>query len=237
MTIEQVLSDLMPPFEPSGGGWDDVLNRARRARRRYALIAVAALALLLVPTSVALRSRITDLFEGTPPPPAVSQAFETNNKMADQATQSGFESRFPHAVVAEAHGVLEVQTSDGPEDLWVAPNDQGGTCYFIDWADDPDQPAGKFGLGGCGRSSTDRPSSNIEVSWVWVDPHPALLTLYGRVLVPAASVEVVLEDGSTRKLPVVEGYFLGSLERAALVEHVRAFDALGAEVATWSKPE
>jgi hypothetical protein len=233
MSIETTLEELVPPFEPGDPGWEDVLRRARRTRRRYGLVAVAALALLLVPTSLALRGEISNLFEGTPAPPEISKAFETDNKAADLATQSGFKSRFPHAIVAEAHGALEVPTSDGPQDLWVAPNDEGGTCYFIDWANDPPVNDEKFGTGGCGRAET--PTSDIAVSWVWVDPHPTLLTLYGEVRVPAASVEVNLADGSKRTLPVVEGYFLGSLDRDAQVERVTAFDASGSQVAIWDR--
>jgi hypothetical protein len=235
MSIENTLEELVPPFEPLARGWDDVLRRARRTRRRYALVAVAIIALFLVPTSVALRGQITDLFEGTPAPPDVSTAFENNNRAADLATESGFQSRFPQADVSQAHGVLEVQTADGPEDLWVAPNDQGGTCYFIDWADDPALAAGKFGFGGCGRQGTEQ--SDLNVNWVWVEPHSSMMTLYGQVLVTAASVQVSLGDGSTRTLPVIEGYFLASLERGAQVERAQAFDASGAEVATWSKPD
>jgi hypothetical protein len=233
--IGDLLERYVAPFEFRPDGWNDVLARARRTRRRYALVGAAIAALLLVPTAVALRGQIADLFQGTPAPPAISSSFEDNNKMADYATQQGFVHRFPHADVAKAHGVLEVQTSDGPEDLWAAPNDQGGQCWFVDFANDPPGPDGRqYGFGGCYDSTP--PASNIAWGAVWVEPHPTLFTLSGHVFVPAVRVEVRLEDGSTRTLPVVEGFFLESLDKGAQVSQISAYDASGDEVASFSKP-
>jgi hypothetical protein len=164
--IDELLDEHVPAFEPRLDGWEDVLARASTTRRRYAALAVAALALLLVPTAFALRERIADLFQGTPAPPAVSTSFEANNKVADMATQKGFGDRFPHADVSRAHGVIEIQTPDGPQDLWAAPNDKGGTCYFVDWANDAPGPDGQqFGFGGCSQSSP--PSSDIGWGSIW----------------------------------------------------------------------
>jgi hypothetical protein len=207
MSIENALEELVPPFEPRAGGWNDVLHRARRTRRRYGVVAVAIAALLLVPTSLALRG----LFHGTPAPPAV----------ADAMTRKGFADKFPRADVSQAHGVLEVQTSDGPEDLWVAPSDQGGQCWFIDFADDPPGPDGQFGFGGC------YPIPGGEsVDWgaVWIEPHPALQTLWGHLNVTATRVEADLANGSTLHLPVVENFFLASLAKDDRVVQIRAYD-------------
>jgi hypothetical protein len=227
--IDDLLDELVVPFEPRPGGWADVLRRARRTRRRYALLGAALLALLLVPTGLALRGEITDLFQGTPAPPAVSTSFEANNSIADMATKKGFGARFPHADVSQAHGVLEVQTSDGPEDLWAAPSDQGGKCWWVDFANDPAGPDGQYGFGGCDRLES---GSQIDPAVIWVEPHPTLATLWGRVYVPADSVVVELQDGSSSTLPVVEGGFLASFERGARLERVTAYDD-GHEVASW----
>lgn len=232
--IDELLDEHVPPFEPTSEGWEDVLARARTTRRRYAVLAVAALALLLVPTAVALRGEIADLFQGTPAPPTVSTQFEANNKIADLATQMGFGAKFPHADVSQAHGVIEIQTADGPQDLWVAPNDQGGTCWFVDWANDEPSPNGQqYGFGGC--ESSPAPSSNMTWGSVWVEPHPDLLTVWGHVLVPAARVDVRLATGPTLTLPVVEGGFLGSLPRGAKIEQIAAYDESGNAVATWTR--
>src|SRR5438132_6103380 len=245
MTIEDLLNEIVAPFEDRSGGWNDVLSRARRARRRYALIAAAVSALVLVPTSVRRRGELSDRSQGPPAPPAVSTWF------ADQLTQKGFATKFPHADVARAHGVLEVETSDGPEDLWVAPDDQGGQCWFIDFADDPPGPGGQYGFGGCypvpqGLTlGTTRhgtyvvidprlrvPATDVDWGAVWISLHPALQTLWGRVRVPAARVEADLADGSTLRLPVVESFFLASLSKNTRVTQIRAYDASGAQVAT-----
>jgi hypothetical protein len=191
------------------------------------LVTSGIAALLLVPASLALRG----LFQGTPAPPAVQKWFAANNKRADEFVRKGFAARYPHADVSESHGVLEVQTSDGPEDLWVAPNDQGGQCSFIDFADDPPGSDGQYGFGGCYPSGGFDPSG-IDWGAVWIEPHPALQTLSGRLTVPATRVEVDLANGSTLHLPVVESFFLASLSRDDRVTEIRAYDDSGANVAT-----
>jgi hypothetical protein len=232
--IDDLLDELVAPFEPRPKGWEDVVTRARRARRRYVLLAAAIAALLLVPTGVALRGEIANLFQGTPAPPAVSSSFETNNRIADEATRNGFGNRYPHADVSKAHGVLEVQTSDGPEDLWVAPSDQGGQCWFVDFANDVPATGEQYGFGGC--DSVPPPGSHISQGFVWVAPHPELFTLWGQVYVPATSVAVRLEDGSTSTLPVVEGFFLGSFDKNDRVSQITAYEASGDQVAVSRTP-
>jgi hypothetical protein len=229
--IDELLDEHVPAFAPRPDGWEDVLARAQTTRRRYAALAVAALALLLVPTAVALRGQITDLFQGTPPPPAISTTFEANNKTADVFTKKGFGDKFPHADVSQVHGVIEIQTADGPQDLWSAPSDRGGTCYFIDWANDAPGPNGQqFGFGGCSRSAP--PSSGIGWGSIWSYAHPDLITVYGQVYAPATRVHVQLADGSVRTLPVVEDYFLGSLPHGAKVQGITAYTDSGDVVAT-----
>jgi hypothetical protein len=219
MSIEDTLQELVPPFEPRADGWSDVLRRAGRARRRYAVVAAGIAALLLVPTSLALRA----LFQGTPAPPAVRTVF------ADWFTRQGFASRYPQADVSQAHGVLEVQSPDGPEDLWVAPNDEGGQCWFIDWANDPPGPDGQFGFGGCYPVPV---KEAIDWGASWVPSHPTAQTLFGHVNDPATRAEIDLASGSTLHLPVVEGFFLASLAREDKVVQIRAYDASGEKVAT-----
>lgn len=212
-----------------------VLLPARLPRRTRGFLAVGIAGLVLVPAAVAVGSEIADLFEGTPAPPEVSTTFTAFNKMADSSLQQGFAWKMPHSDVSKAHGVIEIQTPDGPEDLWAAPNDQGGNCYFIDFANDPPGPNGKYGFGGCDPSPP--PASNINWGDVWVAPHPDLLTVWGSVFVDAANVQVTLDDGSALNLPVVERLFLDSLPKGAKVEKVTAFDAAGDQVAEWTKPK
>lgn len=207
-------------------------------RSRLALV-LAVAALLAVPTTVALGGRIVDLFQGTPAPAEISTNFAGFNRMADKmadfSTRQGFAMTMPHADVSKAHGVIEIDTPDGPQDLWAAPSDQGGNCYFIAWANDPPSPTGKPGIGGCDPSPA--PVSNINWGQVWFRPHPDLVTVWGSVFVDAATVKVVLESGSTLNLPIVERLFLGSLARGEQVVKVTALDATGDAVAEWTKPK
>jgi hypothetical protein len=232
--IDDLLDGLVTPFEPRPDGWDDVLARAGRTRRRYVLVAAAAVALLIVPTAVALRGEITNLFQGTPAPPAVSTEFAAANRVADMATQKGFGDRFPHADVSRAHGVLEIQTIYGPQDVWAAPNDHGGTCWFVDFANDAPVEPGRA-QPGSGTCDTGKDRESIATSLGWERPHPAVSTLFGLVPAQADRVIVVLKDGTTRTLPVVEGAFLASLDRDAQLDHITAYDG-DEQVASWEMP-
>jgi hypothetical protein len=178
----------------SGQPWRRSRVGLRLPRGSRLVIALAAAALVLIPTALAFGSKIVDLFEGAPAPPSISSNFAANNALADMATQEGFALQFPHADVSKAHGVMEIQTTDGPEDLWVAPNDQGGQCWFIDFANDPPGSNGRqYGGGGCDPSSP--PSSNINWSVGWELPHPSLMTVWGHVYVDAVTVQLTLADG------------------------------------------
>lgn len=207
--------------QPRRRGWLGL----RQPRRLRLVVALGAATLVLVPTSLAFGSRIVDLFEGTPAPPSISTNFAANNAITDLETQKGFASQLPHADVSKAHGVMEIQTADGPEDLWAAPSDQGGQCWFIDFANDPPGLDGQFGFGGC--YPLPPPSSNITWGDVWVPSHPSLMTVWGHVYVDASTMQLAFADGSTVTLPVVEGMFLGSLDKTAKVTKLTAYDDAG----------
>jgi len=232
--IDQLLDEHVAPFGPGPDGWADVLSRARRTRRHYLLMAATVAALLIVPAAFALRGEITNLFQGTPAPSAVSTSFESGNRIADMATQKGFGDKFPHADVSRAHGVIEIQTPDGPEELWAAPNEQGGNCWWIDFANDPPVNGSEPGFGSCD-TVENMHTNTIATGLTWEEPHAALMTLFGRVDVQADRVVVQLADGSTRTLPVVEGAFLASVDKGARLAQVTAYDG-DEQVATWEAP-
>jgi hypothetical protein len=235
--IDELLDELVPVVEPRSDGWEDVLARARTTRRRYAALAVVALALLLVPTAVALRGRVVDLFQGTPPPPPISNLFGANKRLADELIKRGIATNFPQADVSKAHGVIRIETPDGPQELWAAPNDQGGLCWFIDFANDPAPNGVKPGRGGCDTSAFARPPADIDFEGPgWDISHPSLYTIDGRVNVDAATVKMTLGDGSDISLSVVEGLFLGSLDREVKVTQVTAYDEAGNQVAQMTRP-
>ena len=235
--IDKLLDELVPAIAPRSDGWEDVLARARTTRRRYATVAAAALALVLVPTAVALRGRVADLFQGTPAPPEISNFFATNKRVADELTKRGFAANFPQADVSKLHGVIQIQTPDGPQELWAAPNDQGGVCWFIDFANDPAPNGVKPGLGSCDTSASAPPPADIDFEGPgWELSHPSLYTVDGRVNVDAATVKVTFADGSNIRLPVVEGLFLASLNREVKVTQVTAYDEAGNRVAQMTRP-
>lgn len=208
--------------------------RSPGARRQWrpALVGVAiVVALALAGVGIAAGF---GAFEGTPAPPDVSTNFKQLNQFADAAIQKGFSTKLPQTDASKAHGVVEIQTPDGPEDLWAAPNNQGGQCYLIDWANDPvGKDGSRYGFNGCEQSPP--PPSNIGFGDVWVYAHPDVMTVYGSVYAPATTVQFTLDDGSTATLPVIENLFLGSAPKGAKVEKVAAFDHAGNQVAEWSK--
>ena len=206
-------------------------RRPRKPQRRLAL-AVAVAALVLVPTGVAFGGKLASLFEGTPAPPDISTSFGTFNQMADLSVQQGFADRWPQVDVSKAHGVIEVQTPDGPEDMWAAPNDQGGRCWLIDFANDPvGHDGARESDGGCDRQTPS--SGDINFGDFWTYSHPDLKTVYGSVRVDAATVRVDFDDGSAVTLPVVEHLFLTSTPKDLKADSVTAFDAAGNQVAAF----
>jgi hypothetical protein len=235
--IDELLEELVPVVEPRSDGWEEVLARARTTRRRYSAVVIVALALLIVPTALALRGRVADLFQGTSAPPPISNLFGANKRLADELIQQGIETNFPQADVSKAHGVIRIQTTDGPQEVWVAPNDQGGVCWFIDFANDTAPNGVKPGRGGCNTSAFARPPADIDFEGPgWDFSHPSLYTVDGRVNVDAATVQVNFADGSNISLPVVEGLFLGSLDRKVEVAQVTAYDKAGNQVAQMTRP-
>jgi hypothetical protein len=208
------------PRKPSGG------HRLRGVRP---ILAAAFVVGVLAAGGVGIAAAF-GAFEGTPAPPDVSTNFKRLNEFANVDVQTGFAKAFPQTDASKAHGVIEIQTPDGPEDLWAAPNNQGGQCYLIDWANDPiGKDGGRYGVNGCEQSPP--PASNISVGDVWVAPHPDVMTVYGSVYVPASTVRITLDDGSSVTLPVVENLFLGSVPRGATVDKFAAFDTAGNQVA------
>ena len=208
----------------------DVLRRAsrisirpepRKHPRNYRLwgarpVLAAAVALVaLAGAGVAVAAGF-GAFEGTPAPPEITSALTIPKQIIADATKQGMAQAFPQADVSHAHGVIEIQTPDGPQDLWAAPNDQGGQCYFIDYANDPvGSSGGKPGSGGCFTPDAISSSEIVADGPEWGIDHPDLLTIYGLVGADAATVKIALQDGSTLTAPVAEHFFLASIPKPA----------------------
>lgn len=211
--------------------------RLRRSWRPVLGVAVALVALAGAGVAVAAGF---GAFEGTPAPPEITSDLNVPKQIIADATKQGFAQAFPQADVSRAHGVIEIQTPDGPEDLWAAPNDQGGQCYFIDYANDPvGSSGGKPGSGGCFTPDAYSSSKIVADGPEWGIDHPDLLTIYGSVEVDAATVKIALQDGSTLTAPVAEHFYLASVRKPATsgdarLEKVTAFDETGTQVAEWT---
>jgi hypothetical protein len=230
------LDELVPSFAGEPGDWADVLRRAdarRPRRRRRLLVAALAAVLVAVPATVAFGEDVLDLFRGMPPTPAVEQSFLGWNSMADQlnrhAAQKGFAHRFPYVDPSQAHGVVAVQTTDGPLYLWVAPRRGGGRCWLIQFGDEQSPKGVAQGVSGC--DSLGVPSSPIQPGYYWTHDHPSLRVLYGQAFGGATSVRVELAGGISTELPVVDGFFLAVFDEATEVTRVASFDADGKELA------
>jgi hypothetical protein len=209
--------------------WSDVRRRAQRSRRRYAAVVATLAALVLVPATWAA----VDAFDGTPAPHAIHQSFVQFNAGADQMeayiAQQGFERHFPRADASKAHGVLQIDTSDGPLDMWAAPEVDGtGTCWFVGWESDMH---GDHALGG--GTCTESDADAIDPGWEWGAPHPAYTVLHGSVTGDEKTLDVTLTDGRTTTLPVVEHLFLAALPRGSKPASITGRDADGTVVATW----
>jgi hypothetical protein len=228
--LDALLDDLVRA-EPREA-WSDVLRRARRSRRRYAGVAAAIAVFVLAPATWAA----VDAFEGTPAPQSIHQTFlewdAHAQAMEAYAAQNGFERQVPRADASKAHGVLQVQTTDGPLDMWAAPEvDGNGTCWFVGWESDMHDDRAT-GSGSC----TEPDNSGIVPSTEWGAPHPAYTLVDGTVTGDETTLEVTLTDGETATLPVVEHLFLAALPRGSKLASIVGRNAAGDVVETWTSP-
>ena len=209
--------------------WSDVRRRAQRSRRRYTAVVATVAALVLVPATWAA----VDAFDGTPAPQAIHQSFVQFNHGFEQteafAAENGFKQQLPRADASKAHGVLQLDTSDGPLDMWAAPElDGAGTCWFVGWESDMHAD---HALGGGTCTEADDPA--IDPSWGWGIDHPAYTVLHGSVTGDEKTLDVTLTDGRTMTLPVVEHLFLAALPHGPEPASITGRDASGKVVATW----
>ena len=205
--------------------WNDVLGRARRSRLRYAAAAAAVAVLVLAPATWAA----VDAFEGTPAPHVIQQNFSPYNRVTINPTTGSILDFLPAADAGKAHGVLQLQTSDGPLDLWAAPETDGsGTCWFVGWESDmrTDHAIGNA-------SCTTSNDAAITPETYDAASHPAYTVLVGSVTGSETTLDVTLTDGSTTTLPVAEHLFLGALPPGSQLVSITGRDATGNVVATW----
>lgn len=224
--LDELLDELVSA-EPREA-WNDVLHRARRSRRRYSAIVVVVAALVLAPAAWAA----VNAFEGTPAPQVIQENFVQWNAEAPNLAfvnaQTGFATHVPTADPSKAHGVLQLQTTDGPLDLWAAPASNGRTCWLVAWQSDLDA-GNDQAYGSCAPATA--PSDNLSFGTNQnVQAHPGYTVLSGYAYGDAATVDVTLADGRTATLPVVEGLFMGAFDNDATITSLVARDASGSVV-------
>jgi hypothetical protein len=211
--------------------WNDVLRRReqRRIGRPRALLVAVAVIAVVVPAAIAFGGVIRDLFEGTPPPPLVQEHFSRWNELALRPPTPAPNNWFPVVDTSKAHGVLAVETSDGPLYLWAAPSADGRGCWLLQFARDANPNNTVYGPSGC----RTRPPSASEIAWSDFvnDSHPSLRILVGEAFGNAASVVVDLADNSTLRLPVIENFFLATTAQEATITRVTSYDRAGTQLA------
>ncbi len=215
MNDDAYLADLLDELvtaEPPPA-WSDVLRRARRSRRRYGLVAVVLAALVLAPASWA----VANAFEGSAPPELITSGVADSNALAPQVVAAAEAKGWPDpasygatADLSKLHGVMQLQTPDGPLDLWAAPSSNGGVCEFLGFEVDLRPGANGGWDGGCLNPPLKLFPPTLEnESW-----HPNLYYEYGYTSIPnAATATMSLTDGQSATVPVVEGWFLTTFQR------------------------
>lgn len=234
------LLDQLVTVEPRPA-WNDVLARARRSRRRYVLVALVAL-FVLVPAAWAIDGG----FEGSPPSPAAQNMAAAWNRLLPQMTY-----RPTDAVpidLSKLHGLLQVQTPDGPYDVWGAPSTDGGHLCYVEGFESDLAPGASGNMdGGCSQPGGLANNYGIETS----SPHGDVYLTSGYTdNANAASAQVTIKVGQdvlSKTGPVVDGLYVIAFPRdpaataawdAANIglEKVVTYDASGNEVETWQNP-
>lgn len=244
------LLDQLVPVEPRPA-WNDVLDRTRRSRRRYGAVAAVVALFVLVPAAWA----VDGAFFGSPPPSDITSVAAFMNKYAPQAAAYAKAHGWPNpdqygttADLSKLRGLLQVQTPDGPLDVWAAPSSNGGLCYVLAYEADfaGVMPRGPLG-GGCTQTGGLANNYGIEVD----SGHPDVYLAQGYTdNSSAASAQVTMKVGEnvvSKTGPVVDGFYLvafprdpsatGAWDDANIgLETVVTYDASGNEVETWKNP-
>jgi hypothetical protein len=223
--LDHLLDELIPA-EQGTGSWNDVLDRSRRSRRRYIAAVAMVAALILAPAAWAA----VNAFEGTPAPQVIQQHFSYH--WVTMNPRTGFAHIFPNADANKAHGVLQLQTSDGPLDLWAAPETDGsGACWFAGWESDI---SAQSAIGTGSSACTESSDAAITPQTYNIQNHPAYTILVGSVTGSETTLDVTLTDGSTTTLPVAEHLFLGALPPGSQLASITGRDTTGNVIASWT---
>jgi hypothetical protein len=240
--LQQHFSRLGNPVDDSD--WLAVQRRARRPRRRVMLIAVvAAAAALLVTPAFGIGSRVLDLIQGEPAPPAVQRSFTEGDARREQAfanrAAAGVEmgDRFSHVVPGAARYVTALETPDGPIYLWAAPTEDGRQCWLIQSGEDP-ATRRPYGFGSC--DSADATGGIRPDGPMWTIERPSVRIMHVRITnEDITRVDIDLEGAADLSLPVSSGHALGTMpneEGQVRPQSVVGRNADGEVIARWTAP-
>jgi hypothetical protein len=228
--IDDLLDDFVPPVQQLPD-WHGVLRRARRSRRRHALLAVAIVALVVVPAALAVGGGVLDWFHGKPAPASVKQEFVQFNtqleRFAEMEAKDGFRREVPSAVAERAHGVIALRAAGMQIYLWAAPRRGGGACTLLQWG----TGSGKLPMASTGCDATWPPAQPLSFSTMGGAALPAGNVVYGRAFRSVVSVVVELSNGARLKLPVVEGFFVGLMPKHTHPIQIESYRSAGNRVA------
>ena len=254
LAVKGVLDQHVPRRERAYGDWEDVLRRAEvvasagtgtaqdvlewpqpRSKRRFlhcrrvwVLAAAVLAAVAIVSSAFGWTSRLLDLVAGQPAPPRVKRAFALE-KEARKRVLPIFRQEASGVVVAQAHGVIGLDSSVGPVILWAAPTRTGGVCWVVE-IKRLDALAGRpTASANCSsRPPTADDPFDYSLSKTLVGDRYLELVM-GRVLPEVSTVEVRDADES-ETLTIVEGFYLHELGTGSDPITLIALDRGGTEI-------
>ena len=122
----------------------------RLSRRVLVFVVLLMQIALLASPAVGVVGYVRDLFEGTPPTPLVQQRFnQWDEAMATLPNHPPHRPGNWDVDTSKVHGVIAVQTPDGPLYLWAAPiREGGGQCWLLQFANDSNPEDTLYGPSG-----------------------------------------------------------------------------------------
>lgn len=194
--------------------------------RRLAIL-VAVLAVLVATPAFGIGQRLVDVIAGEPAPEEVKSELRRRNEVPEPVLEL-IDDLSPGVDADKARGVMSVQTTRGPVNLWVAPTKEGGFCAYVETATGGSSLCGNdadFGLPRPGLSADLRPLDARN------DADNRLA--FGRIVgwKPADRVQLELDDGRRLRARVARGWLMGELPEGATLVRIHLWRA-GAVVAT-----
>lgn len=201
-------------------------------RRRRIVVATVAFAALVL-AAAAFGGRLLDLFEGKPAPPAVKRALKL--EIAGFRRMTGGITPFAPLPggyrASRTRGILAVRTPLGRVFIWGVSTVSGNVCTVLQRQGGGTEN-GALQNGFCIGPKTQQPAvlwaaTSITFGNPSTSHWDTTPVLYGHVTPSVRSVELRLQNGTMKKLRVVEGFFAASLPAVAQKDSLVGRDARG----------